>query len=318
MNRFFSRPRPTLVETVVKCFQDRFLLRADERLNARLLGCLAKAQQEYDVELHGFVCLSNHLHILASYEDPQHMADFHRHLNGNLSKEVGKLRDWRGALFSGRYGHVEISDEPEAQWQRLKYLLSQGCKEGLVASPLDWPGASSVTSMVSGEPLVGEWIDRTALHRARQRGEDVSERDFVEYLEVTLRPIPSLAHLSEAEYRRVVLALVGQIEEETAAMHHENGTRPAGAAAVLSRDPLGCPAERKPRRSRPWFHAVAPEVRETMRAAMIYMVVAYREAASRLKGGDRLVEFPLHTFPPGLPFVKRMVPLEDIVTLKPG
>lgn len=301
--RAFSRPRPTSVETLQTCFQHRPLLRAGPRLNARVIGVLAKAQALYGVEIHGFVVLSNHLHLNATYGDPKQMADLHCFLCANLAKEAGRLRDWQGCMFPERYRHVEISPEPEAEWARMKYLLSQGCKEGLVASPLDWPGASSTWALVSGEPLIGAWVDRTALRRARERGEEVSEAAFTETLEVKLSPIPSLAHLSAEQYRQEMRVLVRQIEEETAARHRVEGTRPVGAARVSAVDPHDRPAE-IPRRPGPWCHAWDPEVRASMRRALTTIYAYYRAAAQELKAGNRQARFPVHTFPPGLPFVK--------------
>lgn len=70
--------------------------------------------------------MSNHLHILASPESVEQMADFMRHVNANLSKEVGRLHDWPGPMFDRRYTSIPVSDEPEAQIARLRYLLLKG------------------------------------------------------------------------------------------------------------------------------------------------------------------------------------------------
>jgi hypothetical protein len=43
--------------------------------------------------------------------------------------------------------------------------------------------------------------------------------------------------------------------------------------------------------------------REAFWEAYSAFVVAFREAAERLKTGDRTTRFPLGSFPPGLPFV---------------
>ena len=217
-----------------------------------------------------------------------------------------------------------FSNQGAVRKLRVKAGLSQGCKEGLVASPLDWPGPSSTWSLVSGEPWIGEWVDQTALTRALANGKDVSEDDFTESVEVKLSPVSSLAHLSPEEYRQVILEIVREIEEETAAMHRAAGTSPLGAEWVLAQDPHTRPTKEPAKRPRPWFHAFAPEIRKKMKDAMIIIVALYREAAERLKAGDRLVEFPLHTFPSGLPFVtadsleKRVPPQRNVELLEPG
>ena len=54
---------------------------------------------------------------------------------------------------------------------RLYYLLSNSCKEGLVGSPLQWPGVSAAAALYRGEwTMRGIWYDRTAEHADRLRG----------------------------------------------------------------------------------------------------------------------------------------------------
>lgn len=61
------------------------------------------------------------------------MSKFMCHFKTNLSKEIRRLHGWKGPVFEGRYQHVPLSDEVEIQVQRLRYILQQGTKEGLVA-----------------------------------------------------------------------------------------------------------------------------------------------------------------------------------------
>ncbi len=72
--------------------------------------------------------------------EQQALSRFMAHFACNLSKEVGRLRGWRGTLWERRYDAIVVSDEPQAQWARLKYSLSHGVKEELVESATDWPG----------------------------------------------------------------------------------------------------------------------------------------------------------------------------------
>lgn len=302
-NRFFSSPRPTTVETSNITFQSRYLLRPGPRLNRLAVGALAKAQELYPVRVHAFCFLSNHWHVLATYDDPKQMADFHCHFQANLSREAQIEHRWKGSVFQRRYHHVELSREPGIELARLKYVLAQGCKEGLVASPLDWPGASSTEALLDRQPAEGIWVDRTALNAAERRGENVTEDDFTEVKHLVLEPLPGQAHLSPEAYRQIVLDKVTEIETETAAKHAVEKTQPTGAGAVLSRNPHHEP-ENVSKSPRPWFHAMDREVRRAMRTALTLIAVAYREAVERLKAGDRKARFPEHTFPPGLPFVR--------------
>ena len=65
------------------------------------------------------------------------------YFNSNMAREVRRLVHWREKIWSRRYQAIPISSEEAAQIDRLRYVLSHGCKEGLVA------GANEVPS----EPL---------------------------------------------------------------------------------------------------------------------------------------------------------------------
>ena len=300
--RTFSRPRNVTSEITQVTFQFRFLLRPGERLNQLIVGALAKAVKRHPIKLHAFVFLSQHFHILATFEDARRMADFMRYFSQKLSKEVGILHDWKDSVFPKRYHHVELSEEPAVDLARLRYILSNSCKENLVLSPRDWPGVSSTEALMAGKPMKGIWINRTELGKARRRGKKVSEQDFTEEYELRLEPVPSLAHLSPESYRKVMVGLVREIEEETLARHRVGGTAPIGAQAVLSRDPHHRQTE-PPSSPRPWVHALSGDERRKLRAALVWIMAVYREAAARFKKGELDVEFPVGTFPPARPFV---------------
>ena len=300
--RIFSRPRNITSEITQVTFQFRFLLRPGERLNLLIVGALAKAQKRYPVKLHAFVFLSNHFHILATFKNAKRMADFMRYFTQKLSAEVGLVHDWQGTVFPKRYQHVELSAEPTVDLSRLRYILTNSCKENLVLSPLDWPGVSSTEALISGEPMEGIWVNRTDYGKALRRGEDVSEQDFTESHKLHLEPVPSRAHLSSRQYRDLMIEMVREVEQETRARHKLDRTVPIGAQAVLARDPHHRPSD-PPSSPRPWFHALDPEVRQALRAALVWIMAAYRQAASRLKKGEYDVLFPEGTFPPARPFV---------------
>ena len=303
--RIFSRPRPTTVEITQKTFQHRHLLQSDPRLNECIVGALAVAQKRYGGQVHALTVMASHLHLLATFRDTRQMADFMRFFTRKVSVEVKKIRDWDGRVFPEPYAHIELAPEESVELQRLRYLLANGCKEGLVLSPLDWPGVSSASALVHGKPLKGIWIDRTGLCKARerQRGRSSREEDFTDAVEMVLQPLPSQAHLSGSEYQELVADVVRDIEAETLAMHRNAGTTPLGAAEVARRSPYRRPKV-IPKAPRPWCHAPNRETRLAIKAAIGQIVAAYREAAERLKQGLEDVCFPTGTFPPGLPYVQ--------------
>ena len=302
--RVHVQERP-LMEFTNRVCQGFDLLDLDEDFSAEVIGILAKAQALYPMAVHAGAVMSGHFHLVCSPDDVEQQAGFMGFFTRHLSKAAGRRHGWEGSMFTRRYSAMEISTEEKAQVARLKYVLSNGCKEGLVGSPLEWPGVGFGQALVRDLVLRGVWVDRDGLYEARRRGEDVSEADFAETVELVLSPLPCWVRLSEEGYREAVLGVVGEIESETAAMHRVDGTRPLGARRLLERDRRKRPL--RPRqlewRPCPWVYGRSFEVVASLLEGLKEKVAAYRVASELLRSGFRLARFPENCFPPALPFV---------------
>ncbi len=291
-----------LVDITCRTIHSRYLLRPDPALNDILLGVLGRAQRLHPVEISAFFVASNHYHLLAWVPDAERMADFMGYFQTNVAREVAKLRKWRDKIWSRRYEAIVISDEPAAQVDRLRYVLANGVKEGLVARVEDWPGISLAKSVLSGEPVRGTWFNRTAEHRARLRREDFEPRRYATEEIVELSQLPCWRHLSPEMYRELVAGLVKEIDADAPAERKRTGREPLGAQTVLRQHPHTCPNKTQ-KSPAPRFHAASKAAREGLRKAYGLFLAAFRKAAERLKAGDRMARFPNGCFPPGLPFV---------------
>jgi hypothetical protein len=240
-----------LVEVTSRVLHSRFLLPPGPVLNPILLGALARAQTLYPVRICAFVFLSNHLHLVLEVDDAQVLARFMSHFTSKIAREVGRLTGWREKVFGRRYQAILISSEPEAQVARLRYVLSHGCKEGLVERPGDWPGVHCVQALTEGTALEGWWFDRTKEYRARRRGEDFGRFQYATRETLVLDPLPCWKHLTPEQRQRQVAALVAEIEEEAASHRQRTGIRPFGPAAILAQNPRAS-------RSRPKGHPPPP------------------------------------------------------------
>src|SRR5512134_392687 len=184
-----------LYEYTTRTIQERFLLRPSAEATALIFGVIARAQQLYDVRLHGFVYPSNHGHQLASADDGEQLSAFVGYINGNVAKRVGWLHRWSGTFWGRRARPIPILDDVAAV-DRLRYLMSQGVKEGLVNSPLDWPGASSVGALLGDMTIGTRWVDRDGLRAARRSDPETPEAEFTSHPVIKLSPLPCWAHLS--------------------------------------------------------------------------------------------------------------------------
>ncbi|MDH3524208.1 MAG: hypothetical protein OES32_11530, partial [Acidobacteriota bacterium] len=184
-------PPGALVEVTQKAIHGRPLLRPSRDLGDVFIGALIRAAQRYPVKVCAFVALSNHTHLLLIPRDCEALSAFMTYFGGNVAKEIGRLHDWRQKVFGRRFAHVVLSDEPEEQESRLRYLLSNGCKEGLVKRPEDWPGPSSTEALLTGTKVRGVWFDRSAEYEARRRHRPVGKYEFAEANDLELAPIPA-------------------------------------------------------------------------------------------------------------------------------
>jgi hypothetical protein len=82
------------------------------------------------------------------------------HFLSKLAREAVRLTGWREKIFGRRYKAIVISSEEAAQIERLRYILANGTKEGLVERPQDWPGVHAVRALLGEEVLEGIWIDQ--------------------------------------------------------------------------------------------------------------------------------------------------------------
>ena len=294
-----------LVEVTCRTLHSRFLLKPTPELNSIVIGVLARAHRLYPIDIHAFVFLSNHYHLLLSVKTALQLAQFMTYLNSNLAREAGRICRWREKFWGRRYQAIVISQEEAAQVDRLRYLLSHGCKEGLVARPGDWPGAHCVKALTDGQPLRGLWFDRTREYVARSRGETFHHLKYTTQEAVGLQPLPCWKHLSETGYRRRVRELVSAIEVETAARHAQKRSRPLGVKAVFSQNPYHRP-QRSKKTCAPAFHAATRTARRELAKTYRRFVLAYREAATKLPRQVSNALFPPGSFPPSLPFVAQI------------
>jgi len=298
----FVPAQKTLVEVSTRTVQSRFLLRPSNALNEIVLGILGRAQEIYGVGLCGYAFASSHYHLLLLVDTAKHLADFMGYFNSNLAREAGRLVDWREKFWSRRYRAIVVSGEEGAQRERLKYVLSHGAKEGLVGDPREWPGVHAIRPLLDGEPTQGIWFDRTQEYAARRRGEEFEPLRYATPYSVTLSPLPCWEDLLAELQRQRIAEIAEEIGAEASTRREEKGVAPMGADAVRRQNPHTRPAKSK-KSSAPLFHAATKRVREDLLNVYYAFVAAFREAAEKLKAGNRNAAFPIGCFPPGMPFV---------------
>ena len=299
----------TLVEITANVIGGRALLTPAPNpfhFNEIVIGVLGRALEVSPIEICGCAFLTTHWHLLAVVREQRALSRFLHHFDGNLSKEVARIRGWSGAMWAHRPALIPVSDEPSAQWARLKYVLSNSTKEFLTESPLEWPGVHSAEATITGRPLEGYWFNRSKEWHARNQGKDYGVYDFATKYQVGIAPLPAFRHLTADEYRRRVKELIHEIEEEARAAR--GGMEVLGVERILRQDPQERPTrKRKTKTVKPFIHAKDQEIRKSFKIAFGEFLATYWDASGRLRElcGRPAAEmgFPPGCYPPALPYV---------------
>jgi hypothetical protein len=294
-------PAGSIVEVTARTVGSRFLLRPDATTNDLVLGVMGRAQDLFGVRVFAVAVMSNHFHALVAVEHAAQLAAFMQHVLANVAKEIGRHHRWVGPFWSRRYRSIVVADA-ESQIARLRYVLCQGLKEGLVDRVDRWPGVSSFRALTRATPLRGVWRDRTAEFEARRRGKQPDPKSDKTY-ELRLSQVPVLAHLPYGEYAEFVRQMV-RSEEDAVKASRESGGKGGvlGVRRILEQDPHASPTDSQ-RSPAPLVHAASAVVRRAFRVAYAAFVDAFRFAAACLQSGAK-TEFPEGAFPRPAPFVK--------------
>jgi REP element-mobilizing transposase RayT len=216
--RFIAGDVP--LHVISRVFQGRHLLRPCDELNAIILGVVGRALRRYaDVRLYAMAFLSNHAHFMLQ-GPPNQVPPFIGFIKREISRRWGRHASvgWRGTMWH-EYRATALPTS-ESQVRCLKYILSQGVKEGLVARPEEWPGVHCARALLHDEPLHGTWLNATTYSRAidsqsrRRSPRVVPRREHLIGYAVQFAPIPAWQHLRADERRTEVRRLVEEIVVE--------------------------------------------------------------------------------------------------------
>lgn len=301
-------PPNSVVEVTIRTVQGRRLLKPTPELRRRILRALGRALHLYPVQLHAFVYLSNHAHLLLTTPDANLLARFLQHLNKNVGNAVRAVTSWTGPVWEPHPEYAVITDDAKAL-VRLFYICSNSVKEGLVATPTDWPGASSASNLLSQRDTIVLWSTLTDRRAARRDGKPVTSRAYQQLHRVHLTPLPPLRDRTSDELRAFYRRMFDDIAKLGAIARA--GAPPLPREALLDCDPeVTFP---RPRGTGPLVHASTRDLARDFLDARDDFLEVHRHASLRLAAGELDVAFPPGSFPPRRPFV----PFQTLTVARP-
>ncbi len=277
----------------------RLYLRPSLQLNALILGTLGRALATYRVALHAFVFLSNHWHALATAMDAGALSRFVRDVHSGVGRAAQRVNGIDGKVWQGKHAsYIPVLDD-EAQLQRLRYLLAHGTKEGLVASPLLWPGLTSARVLAGKEILAGTWVDRQKLWDLRRSSKTPDPTKYEIRYPIELVPLPVHQGLTTTQIASDVAAMLAEVEAMHPGPH-------LGVEHVLAQNPRSQPRITK-REPPPLVHTTSPALRRAYLVARAEFHRSYRKAAEKHAALPTTESWPPDVFLPASQFVSKAV-----------
>jgi len=291
------------VYTEVKRTVDRqFLLKPTPEVRNIVGACLARAQRVYPVKIFWAVANINTMQLGRAPMDEHpdalnNMSRFDQLFYGLLSREINKLWDREGPVWSTRNRSEECIEDRSVE-QQLLYALTNPVKDGLCEKVSDWEGLTLFGQLAGGEEERFYYIDWT---RWWNEGGKKNKKPLCEYkkwVTVKLSPIPEWEKYSEHERQTLLRKRVRQIEDECA-KERKKASRPAMSKSMRARvDPRDRPRNKKDAGPQPLCHSTTKEAADEYKAGWRDFLVRFREASGKFLSGIFDVEFPDGSFRP--------------------
>ncbi len=266
-----------------RCAQRQLLLRPSRTTNQVFLYLLALAASRYNILVHAFCVLSNHVHLVVSDPDAR-LPAFHQFLDALVARALNaSLGRWEAFWAPDTYSAVALSS-PSDIVDKAAYVLANPVAAGLVGSGSAWPGLWSAPERIGGDAYVVK------------RPEHFFDPKGVLPDEVTLHLTTPPGFDSAEQFRSELQRALEVLEADARSRHH--GRRGfLGVARVLAQKPTARPAPGEPRRT------LSPRVagrdkwkRIEALGRLVDFVRSYRSAWKERRAGDVNVVFPHGTY----------------------
>ena len=197
---------------VIQRGNNRQLIFREEGDYQRFLVWLKEAARFYEVAIHAYVLMPNHIHLLATPSDPTGLALMMQKVGRFYVPWFNHKYQRTGGLFEGRF-RTSLIDTDHYFLACSRYIELNPVRAGITAAPLDYPWSSYAHHTgVRVDPLVTDhllfWgMGNTPFHREAaytdlvMQGIPQDEVDFVTTSVLKNQPLGSDAFKADLERR---------------------------------------------------------------------------------------------------------------------
>jgi putative transposase len=145
---------PNQPHHVIQRGNDRQLIFREEEDYQRFLGWLKESARFYEVAIHAYVLMPNHLHLLVTPSDADGLAQMMQKLGRFYVPWFNNKYQRYGGLFQGRF-RTSLVDSDRYFLACSRYVELNPVRAQLAAAPLDYPWSSYAHHAgVRSDPIV--------------------------------------------------------------------------------------------------------------------------------------------------------------------
>lgn len=297
-----------------RCREGKFLMRPDPEMNRILLAALVHFATMHEVEILAWCFMSNHFHLIVR-APKLNLSAFMRDFQSKIARKIIDRTGCSAPVFPKRFVDNELVDE-ESLRDKLQYVVMNPVKHGMVEHPSEWPGLTSWRCHRHGASVVGKKLDTQAFHKFRRRkGWTEQEAREAAMQEREFHATAAVLHdddgqlLFGADAHRWLADAVDRRCAMLAEFRREGGVGVSGPAAVRRRHPLDKPPHFEPTPA-PLCLTTDPSRRIQYREHRRHITDTYQKAHRAWRNGDREVQFPPGTHPPG--YIRALASTDDM------
>lgn len=285
---FMTVPRQVLPNDTYlvtrRCSQRQFLLAPFAKTNLIFAYLLAVAAKRFEICVHVYCVLSNHMHLVVT--DPHaRLPAFIQYLDSLSARAINAMLGRRESFWGPSSYNAVLLVSPEDIVDKAAYVLANPVAAGLVRRGREWPGLWSAPEMMG----------KVCIRATRPTGFFRPDGPMPATAELELTAPPGFA--TPEAFREQLTRALEEKERQAQVALARSGQRFMGREKVLEQEPWGRPASREPLGGlKPRVAARDKRRRLEVLSRWMGFLRSYRDAWNAFRRGVRDVVFPAGTY----------------------